>query len=133
MLRRLTLAGTFVAYERFSAEAGPTEGFTSWEVIVRNLRTNQDLHKLPTGASTTGHFQLLGAGVTTAIALKRDGAVAWIVKLDRAPGEYQVWAADKAGNRPLASGPGIAPSSLALVGSTLHWTESGRPMSAPLN
>jgi hypothetical protein len=37
------------------------------------------------------------------------------------------------GIRTLASGPTVAPSSLALAGSTLYWTQEGKPFSAVLN
>jgi hypothetical protein len=40
---------------------------------------------------------------------------------------------DKNGSRLLASSTEIDPSSLALAGSTLYWTQGGKSMSSPLN
>ena len=71
------------------------------------------------------------------MVVKSDGAVAWIAENEigppHGPPEYEVNAVDKTGNRTLAAGTDIAPSSLALAGSTLYWTQGGKPMSAPLN
>jgi len=44
-----------------------------------------------------------------------------------------VHAADMAGSRLLASGSDLDPTSLALAGNTLYWTEGGQPHSAQLN
>jgi hypothetical protein len=75
----------------------------------------------------------VGIGATAAIVVKSDGAVAWIVETRQEEGTYEVHAVDKAGSRLLASGADIDPSSLALAGSTLYWTQGGKPMSASLN
>jgi hypothetical protein len=66
--------------------------------------------------------------------VKSDGSVAWIVDVygSENPVEYQVRALDRSGGRVLASGAGIAPTSLALAGSTLYWTQGGKPFSASL-
>ena len=45
---------------------------------------------------------------------------------------YDLYALDSSGERLLASGTELAPSSLALAGSTLYWTQGGRPFSAGL-
>ena len=63
----------------------------------------------------------------------RDGSVAWIVETNEEEGEYQVHAVDKSGSRVLASNPDIDPTSLALAGSTLYWTQGGQPATASLN
>ena len=68
-----------------------------------------------------------------AIVVKSDGAVAWIVRTDPEEGMYQVHALDQTGSRVLSTGSDIAPSSLALAGSTLYWTQGGEPHSATLN
>jgi hypothetical protein len=97
------------------------------------------------------------------MVVRRDGAVAWIAAdNERSPGEqlvvrpcevfpeersicfeprpeppfiwsYDVYASDMRGTRLLASGIDVAPHSLKLGGSTLYWTQGGKPMSAPLN
>jgi len=38
-----------------------------------------------------------------------------------------------AGTRLLASGFDVSPSSLALAGSTIYWTQGGKPESSTLN
>ncbi len=99
---------------------------------MRNLRTGRLIRKLPTGTPMTPRPSWIGIGPTTAIVVKSDGAVAWIVETDF-PTEYQVHTVDKSGNRVLASGTDIDPSSLALAGNTLYWTQGGQPFSAPLD
>jgi hypothetical protein len=133
--RLYTLAGTIVAYEESSAtEEHPGARYTE-VVMVRDLRNGRVLRRLPTGTPTTPPENPgdVGIGRATAIVLKSDGAVAWIVAVNGKTTEYQVHAFDKAGSRVLASSTEIAPSSLALAGSTLYWTQEGRPMSAVLN
>jgi hypothetical protein len=73
-----------------------------------------------------------GIGPITSLVVKPDAAVAWIVNTDEENGGYQVHAADKTGPRVLATGADIAPGSLALAGSTLYWTQGGRPFSGVL-
>ncbi|MGO9762758.1 MAG: hypothetical protein ACLP1Q_16010 [Solirubrobacteraceae bacterium] len=137
-LRLATLAGTMVAYE----VAGGGPGGSYAYVVVSDLATGKVVHREPTG--TPAHpepprtengltVHRVGIGPATAIVVKSDGAVAWIVQTPREDGSYQVHAVDKTGSRLLASGPDIDPSSLALAGSTLYWTEDGKPMSATLS
>ena len=121
----ITLAGPIGAYEESSESPG--EG-ASYTVVVRDLRTGRVLHKVAAGPP--------GRGPTTGIVVKSDGAVAWIVEsraVSNPPAEYQVHVLDKTGNRVLASGSEVEPHSLALAGSTLYWTQGGKPMSAVLN
>jgi hypothetical protein len=135
-IRLETLAGSMVAYEEGSG--GPTGA--SWVVTVRDLRSGKVVHSVPTGTSSAAHIenglvrQNEGIGPAKTIVVKGDGAVAWIAQ---APGEgsyqYQVHALDKTGSRLLASGVDVDPSSLALGGSTLYWTQEGKPMSSVLN
>ncbi len=123
-VEKVTLGGPFVAYEKFSAASKPFAGETSSysRVIVRNLRTGRIVHR----ANSTGSF-------VENMVVESDGAVAWIVETSSQPEERAVIALDKTGTRTLASGPGIAPSSLTLRGSTLSWTQDGRIASAVLN
>jgi hypothetical protein len=114
-----TLRGSIVAYEESLIH---TEGSSRWTVIVRDLRTGRVLHRVASEGGFVEEF-----------VLKTDGAVAWIVDTSYKPNEYAVVAADRTGTRMLATGAGIAPSSLALAGSTLYWTQDSRPVSAPLN
>ena len=130
-LERETIAGTFVAYEE-SLSGGVGSSEFSYLVLVRDLRNGRILHRLPTGVPASNNPELVGDGMTTAIALKSDGAVAWILESGVEPSEYQVHADDKKGNRVLATGANISPHSLALAGSTLYWTQGGKPFSATL-
>jgi hypothetical protein len=134
-----TLAGPIVAFAETSAS---TRYGTDWLIVVRNLRDGKVLHSVPTGTPihpepprTEGGItrQDVGIGLARAIVVKSDGAVAWIVETDREEGYYQVHVLDGSGSRVLAEGPEIAPASLALVGSTLYWTQGGKPFSATLN
>jgi hypothetical protein len=130
-----TLAGTIIAYERSSTI---NEGRSSWLVIVRDLRSGRVLREVPTGTALSRNPNLVGAGFTTAIVVKSDGAVAWINETILRPGEklvlgFEVHAVDSTGSRVLASGPEIERHSLALVGSTLYWMQGGKPMSAVLH
>jgi hypothetical protein len=141
-IRLATLAGSMVAYEAGSASS---HYGTSWLVVVRDLGSGKVQHRLPTGTPVHPEpariedgitKQNTGIGPATAIVVKTDGAVAWIAQdaVEGAlPYAYQVHAVDKTGSRLLASGPGIDPASLALAGSTLYWTEDGKPSSATLN
>jgi hypothetical protein len=118
------VAGPTVAYELRTP--GP---FNDSFVIVRDLRTGRILHREPTGA---GKGESEGIGATKALVVKSDGSVAWTVKVYE-NAVYEVHAADTTGSRMLASGADIDPTSLALAGSTIYWTQGGRPYSATLN
>jgi hypothetical protein len=122
------LVGSIVAYGKSFVQSEP--GSTSYLVIVRDLRNGRVLHDVPTGTSNPPYPTLVGDGPTTAIVVKSDGAVAWIVENLL---KYEVHALDKTGNRVLASGSDIEPHSLALAGSTLYWMQGGKPMSAVLH
>lgn len=144
------LAGDLVAYEQFSE----TPSLTSWELVVRNLRSGRIVHKVATGLPLAG-VSTLGVGTVTAIVLKPDGAVAWIandearsqgLEASRVP-FYDVEALDAGGpRRLLASGFDVDPASLALAtdagnvgpnrhrvsASRVYWTQAGQPASAEL-
>jgi hypothetical protein len=130
------LAGQLVAYEHFSTMGREELREDEFLIIVRNVRNGHVLRRIPTGISAPGS-RLKGAGPTTVIALKSDGAVAWInehlPRTSETEPEYEVHAYDKTGNRVLAAGTNIAPNSLALAGSTLYWTQEGKPFSATLH
>jgi hypothetical protein len=130
-LERVTLTRTVVAYETYWS-AG-REAVIKWHVVVLDLRSGRVLHRVPTAPVNPRHSDYVGAGAVAAIALKDDGAVAWINDTVQHENRYQVHALDKNGERVLATGSDIAPGSLALAGSTLYWTQGGKPFSATLN
>jgi hypothetical protein len=139
VVRHVTLAGTTVAYEtELSSSAGNGEVIKSeWYVVVVDLQSEHMLYRVPTGVPSgeSKHLasKLVGAGETTAIVVRRDGAVAWINDTFHTEGRFEVHALDATGERVLAVGSNIAPSSLALAGSTLYWTQGGKPFSATLH
>ncbi len=139
--RNVTLAGTFVAFESY-VTGDWLCGF-QFHVVVEDLNTGKVLRREPVGTravpdptSECGEF---GLGDATAIVVTADGAVAWVFQPIQsfveaglvAPG-YQVRVADANGSRVLAAGSDIDPSSLALGGGTLYWTQGGVARSAAL-
>ena len=79
---------------------------------------------------------LSGPGFTSAIVVKTDGAVAWIVEYPVEGGatNYEVHALNETGApRLLASATNIGPTSLALAGSNLYWSQGGQAASALLD
>jgi hypothetical protein len=132
------LAGTVVAYESFL-----TADVDRWYVVIRDLRSGRVLRHLPTGALLKPSPGNAGVGPVVALVVKPNGSVAWIARdyersmRPTAESEelpyYDVYAADKSGTRLLASGLDVSPSSLALGGSTLYWTQGGKAASAVLN
>ncbi|HEV3034254.1 MAG TPA: hypothetical protein VGX72_05645 [Solirubrobacteraceae bacterium] len=135
----LSLRGFFLAYlETDSGGAGGRyaregeEYREQWHVVVRDLRTGRVLRRAPTGIAPD-HPKWVGSGPAQALVVDRSGVVAWIVKSATAEGSSQVHVLDGRGSRVLATGPAIDPYSLALAGSTLYWTQGGKPFSAPLN
>jgi hypothetical protein len=135
-IRDETLAGTMVAYEEISANESPEgEGTATYLVLVRNLQNGRWVRRAFTGIARESRYK--GVGPLTALVLKSDGSVAWIASVaglsGYVPPEYEVHALDKSGSRLLASGTEIDPHSLALKGSALSWTQTGKPFSAILN
>jgi hypothetical protein len=126
---RETLGGSIVAYDE--VENSPC--CNHWWVLVRDLGDGHVLRRVPTGTPMRPEPLSVGIGPAVAIVVKPDSAVAWIVETGQEEGKYQVHAIDKSGSQVLAFGPDIDPSSLALAGSTLYWTQGGQPFSAPLN
>lgn len=132
-VRMETLSGPVVAYEVASATGAEDQAQTvSFMVVVRDLRSGRILHEAPTGTPMRIPFAV-GVGRIVALVVKSDGAVAWIAKAPTYEGTYQLHALDSTGNRVLASGAELDPSSLAMASRTLYWTQGGKPMSAPLN
>jgi hypothetical protein len=135
----LTLGGTVIAFEETSSRgdryevAREGEFPEEWHVVVRDLRTERVLHRVPTGATEPAHPEFIGDGPTAAIVVKSDGAVAWVLDTGQAQNRYQVHALDKTGERVLAVGSNIYPHSLSLAGSTLRWLRGNKPFSATLN
>jgi hypothetical protein len=117
-----------------------------WHVVVRNLLTGRVLRREPTGGSkltpSIHNYNVpepgdyVGVGPALDVVVKGDGSVAWIVHnhlSSLVPPKYEVHVVDRLGSRIVASNPDIGPSSLALAGSTLYWTQDGKPFSALLN
>ncbi len=125
------LASPIVAYEEIYRGGLYSKRAEEW-VVVRSLRTGRILHRVPTGISEGTGSENAGAGSLTTMVVKGDGAVAWIV--ENGARNYEVHALNKTGSpRLLASGTNIAPSSLALAGSTLYWIQGGQAFSALLH
>lgn len=120
------LAGPVVAYSASEF----TETLNRNEIVVRNLADGEIMHRVPNGSPAKSGD--VGLGETTAIVVKRDGSVAWITRASKELGSIQVRSVDAAGSHMLAASPEIEPGSLALAGSTLYWTEGGKPFSATL-
>jgi hypothetical protein len=136
--RRLTLAGTLVAFEYISVSAQSSfgeGGNTEWLLVARDLRSGRTLHKVPTGTATPepGAGRFVGAGPTTGLALTPNGALAWIVNTRQAAARYQVRIAEGSGSRLLAAGSDIDPSSLVLTASRVFWVEGHTPASVPIS
>jgi hypothetical protein len=134
-VKNVTLVGATVAYETESSTTlGNREVISSMRnVVVANLAIGQTRHKVPTGTSRHPAPRVVGAGETRVIVVKRNGAVAWINDTVQKENRFEVHALDATGERVLAVGSNIAPESLALAGSTLYWSQGGKPFSAVLH
>ena len=130
-----------VAYETFYESPEVLEQ----HVVVRDLGDGRVLHRAPTDPTTEPEpfrRRVIGPDQVYSLVLKADGAVAWI---SGEIAEYQVRAIDKHGERLLAAGPEIGfeslavgepeidPKSFARIGSTVYWTQGGKPYSAVLD
>jgi hypothetical protein len=124
-----TLAGTVVAYAE-AASYGNNEA--RYVMVVRNLSTGRVLHKVTTGTSVKPEATPISEGPATALVVKSDGAVAWIVETGF-PVTYQVYTIDKTGRRLLVSSTDIVPYSLALAGNTVYWMQGDQSFSASLD
>jgi len=136
--RNFVLGGTTAAYEESSTTAtrytrAGEQVSSIWRVVVRNLENGRVLHSVPTGVPSPPNPNLVGDGPTTMIVVKSDGAVAWITDTAQEVGRYQVHTVDLSGTHLRAEGSDIVPSSLALAGDLLYWTQGGNAFSVPLN
>lgn len=115
----VVVAGTDAAYSLASYGVDTV----SATVVVRRLTDGRRLAHL--GATRSGLVE--GFASVTSLALKSDGAVAWIGVAHSIVAHRQVVevhaaaSASGSANRVLDSGPAIAPQSLRLHGSTLTW------------
>jgi len=124
-ISQLTIAGPMVAFEE-------TEESRE-RIVVRDLRTGRFVVRESHGVH--------GLQGVEQIVVKSDGAVAWMVQVGYGHGgnpiHREVYAVDASGTRLVAEGEEslnpIERGSLALAGSTLYWTQSGKPLSVPLN
>jgi hypothetical protein len=116
----VVVAGADAAYALASAGVDTV----SATVVVRRLTDGSRLARF--AATRSGLVE--GVRSVTSLALKSDGAVAWIGVAHSIVAHRQVIevhgasaSAAASANRVLDSGPGIAPQSLRLHGSTLTW------------
>jgi hypothetical protein len=104
----IALAGPVAAYaDGYSG----SQGHSVEEVWVRNLATGRLLYRMPNGSPAEPGD--VGLGGTTAIVVKSDGSVAWIVRAGSELGGIQVRSVDASGSHLLAVSPAIEPDSLA--------------------
>ncbi len=116
----------------------------AYQVVVVDLRQRRFLARFPTGQLSQSQLaplpamgvSVIGVGPTTGVVVTASGGVAWIVHDTQAPDAptYQVWKANR-GSAPtmLAAGNDIDPSSLALGGATLYWSQGGSAHSSSLS
>jgi len=125
----VVVAGQLAAYGL--STCGVDAGYTV--VVVRRLLDGEQLHSdhSITGPVGPESYQSVGS-----LALKGDGAVAWIAEgrsiIGHGPQPIEVHRHDSRGERLLDSGAAIDPKSLRLTGSTLTWTRAGQTESATL-
>lgn len=117
-------AGRYVAFERAYVD----ELDHRYTVIVRDAATGRTLTSAPTGQLVNPDGPDSGIGPTTALALRRDGAVAWIVRDETAADtQHEVWVGQGRARTRLARAPDIAPQSLRLSKQRVCWTQGGAP------
>ncbi len=126
---RVALAGRTAAYEldTFGVDT------SSSGVVVRNLANGRVLMNRGAIWNVPGPESFESV---SSIVVKRDGAVAWIAKVSsigHPSALFEVHRDDRQAHDLLDSGPGIAPRSLRLHGSTITWTDAGKTRSATLS
>lgn len=103
-------------------------------LVVTDLLTGRVLRKVHTGGPPLGGCPACD-GRASALALKPDGSLAWIVQ-DGYPYRTELREADRTGSRTLAAGgygDEVEEPSLSVDGDVLHWTQGGLPYSAPFD
>jgi hypothetical protein len=150
--RTTSLAGSMVAYATDSGEDTKYRACycERWGITVRDLRTGRLVRAVATGPhrgnvdapgypSESGPEKgdlYVGDGPAERVAVRPDGSVAWIAEdfigwLEafrsgrKESRSYELRVIDQAGERVLASGPGLDRRSLSLHGSRLEWTQDG--------
>jgi hypothetical protein len=155
----VVLAGSVLAYAEDSDESSKYGHCfcEEWHVAVRDLRTGRFIYHLATGphrGNKVNGDQYVGVGPAVSLVAKPDGAVAWMTKNTAAwwnanfgaregeyfpngrqeiPIQYELHVRDRRGLRVLAAGHNLETRSLALLGSTLRWTQAGIAHSAHLS
>jgi hypothetical protein len=123
-------AGRYVAYELAYRDEMDHRN----TVVVRNAATRRTVTSAPTGTLINPDGPDSGIGPTTALALRGDGAVAWIVAdVENSTGQnLEVWAARGQKRERLAVGPDIAPRELRIRDGRVVWAQAGAPRTASL-
>lgn len=129
-LKTLVLGAPWVAY---SITSMGVDGGASG-VSVRNLRNGVISHSFPAVTSPSAPMVESFSSVAK-IVLQKDGDIAWVGEESSIPNPQlrrQVEIAHSAGLSVVDEGPGIAPESLTLNGSTVSWVDSGETRTAQL-
>ncbi|MGI8572862.1 MAG: hypothetical protein ACR2L9_09620 [Solirubrobacteraceae bacterium] len=126
---QIALAGQTAAYEldTFGVDT------SSSGVVVKNLANGRVLMNRVAIWNVPGPESFESV---SSIVVKRDGALAWIAKVSsigHPSALFEVHRDDGRAHDLLDSGPGIAPRSLRLHGSTMTWTDAGQTRSATLS
>jgi hypothetical protein len=123
-----TLAGTYVGYEVESVgvDTGPAFGMVLWNVATgRYAYTPPFDEQLDPDSSTV-----------VKVAANGHGALAWSAQgyaqvPAPSPRIVEICVLDSRGGVTVASGTDIDPSSLAVSGSQVYWSQDGAPQTAP--
>ena len=116
------IAGLFVAWDEqpFDDSQRYNPSFTGFPSTVTALNTRSGVtHSAP---AVTGNPASSGVG---SLLLQPTGSFAWIGS--GGPAGNEVHRYDASGDTVLASGPDIAPDSLAASAATLYWLRGGAP------
>jgi len=123
-----TIAGVVGAISISSAN----EAYGSDSVLVTNLATGRRLTRIRTNGEPATYKEEPTGRVDSMVVMP-DGTVAWMVTTGPGFGSYRLLVHEGGQSRTLASGPSLAPKSLALAGDTLYWTEGGHADSATIH
>jgi hypothetical protein len=127
------LAGTMIAFQTIASASGESGTAPRYGIVVKDLLSGHVIHSAGTGTPARVFPEQLGIGLAEGLVLNSRGDVAWIARGKPEDGPDQVHAVNRSGDRMLAEGQDIEPGSIALAGTTLYWTQGGRPASAPLS